>query len=104
MELLSGLAAKSGYADLNTHPRIAEHRNAEARPDRLVVGHPDSKLANHLGCCFGDLPIRLWHMIGVDVCHMRPVQSYRVQHKSDVIESTGDLCFNRNSRGVIERL
>ena len=37
------------YVDLRTHPRIAEHRNAEARPHRLVVGHPDSELTDDLG-------------------------------------------------------
>jgi len=41
---LAALVPKSGYADLGTHSRIAEHRNAEARPGRLVIGHPDSEL------------------------------------------------------------
>src|SRR5262249_44617154 len=98
------LVTKSRYANLHTHAPIAKHRNPEAFPDWLVVGHPDSELTDDFCRRFGDLPIRLWHMIGVDVCHMRPVQSDRVQHESDVIESSGDLCFNRNPRGVIECL
>lgn len=92
------------YANLYAHSRIAEHRHTKTRPDRLVVVHLKSELTHHFGCRSRELAVGLRQVVGINVRDVRPVEPDGIEHKSYVVESTADLCFNRNSGRIIERL
>lgn len=88
-DLLPGVECDN--LDLDVHVLAPEARDADARPQRLVVGTPLPQALDHCGKC----GIVQRDMVGVDAEDLRPaLSSCGAQGQVDILERLCDLLFN----------
>lgn len=84
------------------HFRIAKGRDAKTSPNRTDASL--SKLTPHFGSRSCDLTVFLRHMIGIDVCDVRPIETDRIEHERNIVERPGDFSLDRNADREIKRI